>query len=268
MRRLCARGGGMQVAPRDGPPLRCPRVATTPVTSSVRSDRSRQVRGALIVGALGVVFGDIGTSPLYALQTVFNPGDPHPVKVSHDSVYGITSMVFWSVTLVVTVTYVLLVMRADNEGEGGIMALITLVRRKQTPGHRRTKRLLAGLGLFGASLFLGDSMITPAISVLSAVEGLKVAAPSLGHLVVPITAAIIVVLFLLQRLGTATVGRLFGPVMLVWFLAIAALGIGGLAKHPSVLEALSPTYALDFFLHHFSQAFFALAAVVLAVTGA
>jgi KUP system potassium uptake protein len=225
-------------------------------------------RGALILGALGVVFGDIGTSPIYTIQTVFNPGDPHPIAVSHDSVFGIVSMIFWSVTIIVTVTYVLLVMRADNNGEGGIMALITLIRRGPMAGRRQVTMLLAGLGIFGASLFLGDSMITPAISVLSAVEGLKIAAPSLEHLVVPITAAIIVVLFLLQRLGTGVVGRLFGPVMLVWFLTIAACGIDGIADHPEILKALSPTYALDFFFNHFDLAFFSLAAVVLAVTGA
>jgi KUP system potassium uptake protein len=224
-------------------------------------------RAALILGALGVVFGDIGTSPIYTIQTVFSPGDPHPVAVSTDSIFGIVSMIVWSVMIVVTVTYVLLVMRADNHGEGGIMALITLVRRIGV-GRERTKWLLAGLGIFGASLFLGDSMITPAISVLSAVEGVKVAAPSLGQLVVPITAAIIVALFLLQRMGTAAVGRLFGPVMLVWFLAIAACGVKGISAHPEILKALSPTYALDFFFNHFSIAFFALAAVVLAVTGA
>ena len=225
-------------------------------------------RGALILGALGVVFGDIGTSPIYTVQTVFNPGDPHPVAVSTDSVFGIVSMIFWSVMIVVTVTYVVLVMRADNDGEGGIMALITLIRRGHMAGSRRTKLMLAALGIFGASLFLGDSMITPAISVLSAVEGLKVAEPSLEHLVVPITAAIIVALFLLQRIGTAGVGRLFGPVMVVWFLTIAACGVNGIAEHPEILKALSPTYALDFFFNHFSIAFFALAAVVLAVTGA
>ena len=225
-------------------------------------------RGALILGALGVVFGDIGTSPIYTIQTVFNPGDPHPIAVSHDSIFGIVSMIFWSVTIIVTVTYVLLVMRADNNGEGGIMALITLIRRGPMAGRRQVTMLLAGLGIFGASLFLGDSMITPAISVLSAVEGLKIAAPSLEHLVVPITAAIIVVLFLLQRLGTGVVGRLFGPVMLVWFLTIAACGIDGIADHPEILKALSPTYALDFFFNHFDLAFFSLAAVVLAVTGA
>jgi KUP system potassium uptake protein len=148
------------------------------------------------------------------------------------------------------------------------MALITLIRRQDVRGSRRTKQLLAALGIFGASLFLGDSMITPAISVLSAVEGLKVAQPSLGHLVVPITVAIIVTLFMVQRLGTAAVGRLFGPVMIAWFLTIGACGVNGISDHPEILKAVSPTYALDFFLSDFSTAFFALAAVVLAVTGA
>jgi KUP system potassium uptake protein len=190
------------------------------------------------------------------------------VAVSTDSVYGIVSMIFWSATLIVTVTYVLLVMRADNEGEGGIMALITLISRGAMPGRRRTKAVLAGLGIFGAALFLGDSMITPAISVLSAVEGLSVAEPSLDHMVVPIAAGIIVALFLVQRLGTASIGRLFGPVMIVWFTAIAACGINGVVDHPEILKAVSPTYAIDFFFSHFSTAFFALAGVVLAVTGA
>ena len=197
-----------------------------------------------MLGALGVVFGDIGTSPLYTVQTVFDPGDPHPIAVSEATVFGIVSMIFWSVTLVVTVTYVLLVMRADNDGEGGIMALITLLRRNRVSGTRRTKMMLAALGIFGASLFLGDGMITPAISVLSAVEGVEVASPSLEHLVIPIAVAIIVGLFMLQRLGTATVGRLFGPIMLIWFACIAACGVNGIASHPAILEALSPTYAL------------------------
>ena len=225
-------------------------------------------QAALAVGALGVVFGDIGTSPLYTIQTVFNPGDPHPVKVSTENIFGIVSLIFWSVTIIVTITYVLLVMRADNDGEGGIMALITLIRRRAIPGGRRTKVALAALGIFGASLFFGDSMITPAISVLSAIEGVKVSASSVSSLVVPITAAIIVVLFLVQHLGTGAVGRLFGPVMAVWFAAIGLLGVRGIAAHPAILEALSPSYALGFLTGHFGIAFFALAAVVLAVTGA
>jgi KUP system potassium uptake protein len=225
-------------------------------------------QGALAVGALGVVFGDIGTSPLYTVQTVFNPHDPHPVKVSEVNIFGVVSLIFWSVTLIVTVTYVLLVMRADNDGEGGIMALITLIRRRGVPGGRRTKVVLAVLGIFGASLFFGDSMITPAISVLSAIEGVKVAAPPVADLVVPITAAIIVGLFLAQRLGTGAVGRLFGPVMGIWFTVIGVIGVIGIAAHPEILRALLPTYAVGFLVGHFPIAFFSLAAVVLAVTGA
>jgi KUP system potassium uptake protein len=225
-------------------------------------------QGALAIGALGVVFGDLGTSPLYTIQTVFNPDDPHPVPVSAQNVFGVISLIFWSVTLIVTITYVLLVMRADNDGEGGIMALITLIRRRGAPGGRRAKIILAALGVFGASLFFGDSLITPAISVLSAIEGVKVAAPSLADLVVPITALIIVGLFLLQRLGTGAVGSLFGPVMGLWFVSIGAIGIRGIADHPAILKALSPTYAVGFLTGHFTTAFFSLAAVVLAVTGA
>ena len=231
-------------------------------------NRRATAQGALAVGALGVVFGDIGTSPLYTVQTVFNPGDPRPVPLSQESVFGVVSLIFWSVTLIVTVTYVLLVMRADNDGEGGIMALITLIRRRGVPGGRRTKVVLAALGVFGASLFFGDSVITPAISVLSAVEGVKVAAPPVAGLVVPITAVIIVGLFLVQRWGTGAVGRLFGPVMGVWFAAIGVIGVRGIAAHPGILKALSPTYALGFLVGHFQIAFFSLAAVVLAVTGA
>ena len=230
--------------------------------------RRAAAQGALTLGALGVVFGDIGTSPLYTVQTLFNPDDPHPVKVSHDTIFGVVSLIFWSVTIIVTVTYVLLVMRADNDGEGGIMALIALIRRRALPGGRRAKAILAALGIFGASLFFGDSMITPAISVLSAVEGVKVAAPSVSGIVIPITVAIIVVLFMAQRLGTGAVGRVFGPVMAVWFTVLAALGVRGIAGHPVILEALSPSYAIGFLTGHFGTAFFSLTAVVLAVTGA
>ncbi len=225
-------------------------------------------QSALVVAALGVVFGDIGTSPIYTIQTIFNPGDPHPIEGSAENVYGVISLIFWSVTLIVTVEYVLLVLRADNDGQGGILALITLIRRSGRSGSRRTKLVLAALGVFGASLFFGDSMITPAISVLSAVEGLKVVKPSLDQVIVPITAAIIIVLFTVQRIGTARVGRLFGPIMVIWFLAIAACGVRGIAEHPQILKALSPTYAGGFLIGHFTTAFFSLAAVVLAITGA
>jgi KUP system potassium uptake protein len=225
-------------------------------------------KSALVVGALGVVFGDIGTSPIYTIQIIVNPDDPHPVDTTTANVYGVVSMIFWAVTLIVTLKYVLLVLRADNDGQGGILALITLIRRAGVSGGRRAKLILGALGLFGASLFFGDSMITPAISVLSAVEGLEVVEPSLDQLVIPITATLIILLFATQRLGTARVGRLFGPVMVVWFLAIGACGIRGITEHPQILEALSPTYAIEFWTGHFTTAFFALAAVALAITGA
>ncbi|MFL5871976.1 MAG: potassium transporter Kup [Solirubrobacterales bacterium] len=239
----------------------------SPRPARQRTPGRTRAQAALALGAAGVVFGDIGTSPLYAVQTVFNPADPHPVAETRASVYGVISLIFWAVTIVVTLKYVLLVMRADNEGEGGIMALITLIQRDGLPGGRRTKVVLAALGVFGASLFFGDSMITPAISVLSAVEGLKVVEPSLASLVVPLTAAIVVVLFASQRYGTAAVGRLFGPVMVIWFLILAACGLSGVATHPEILAALSPAYALGFLVGNFGTAFFALAAVVLVITG-
>jgi KUP system potassium uptake protein len=225
-------------------------------------------RTGLVIGALGVVFGDIGTSPIYTVQTLFNPGDPHPVPISRANVYGVVSLIFWSVMIIVTLTYVTLVMRADNDGEGGVMALITLVRRLGRRSSPRVISVLSALGILGAALFFGDSMITPAISVLSAVEGLKVVDPSLSELVVPITAVIIAGLFAVQRRGTAAVGRFFGPVMIVWFVVIGACGVRGIVGHPQILKALSPTYALEFIVGHFHVAFFALAAVVLAVTGA
>lgn len=226
------------------------------------------VRLGLVIGALGVVFGDIGTSPIYTLQTVFDPADPHPVPVTADNVFGVVSLIFWSVMIIVTVTYVLLAMRADNDGEGGIMALITLLRRWGAQRGKRAAVVLAGLGIFGAALFFGDSMITPAISVLSAVEGLKVVSDGLEDWVVPITAVIIVGLFLVQRRGTAAVGRVFGPVMIAWFVTVGGFGVAGIAGHPDILKALSPTYAIGFMAGHFGVAFFALAAVVLSVTGA
>ncbi|WP_233608185.1 potassium transporter Kup [Nocardia stercoris] len=236
--------------------------------SGHRPGAAESVRPAVVLGALGVVFGDIGTSPIYTFQTLFDPADPHPVPVTSDNVYGMVSLIFWSVMVIVTVTYVLLAMRADNNGEGGIMALITLLRRWTAPRGKRVAFGLAAVGIFGASLFFGDSMITPAISVLSAVEGLEVVRPGLHELVVPITAVIIVVLFLVQRHGTAVVGRMFGPVMVVWFAVIGLCGIGGITRHPQILRALSPTYALGYAAGHPATAFFALAAIVLAVTGA
>jgi KUP system potassium uptake protein len=168
---------------------------TTRQQDTGHSGTRDMVRLAVVVGALGVVFGDIGTSPIYTLQTVFNPADPHPVPVSTANVCGVVSLVFWSVMIIVTVTYVLLAIRVDHQGEGGIMALITLVRRWGTNGGNRGAAVLAALGILGAALFFGDSMITPAISVLSAVEGLKVVNESFEVLIIPVTAVIIVVLF-------------------------------------------------------------------------
>ena len=231
-------------------------------------DSRQTLRPAIVIGALGIVFGDIGTSPIYTLQTVFNPDDPHPVPISTANVYGVVSTIFWSVMIIVTLTYITLVMRADNNGEGGIMALITLLRRWTGTRSRRKTMLLAALGLFGASLFFGDSMITPAISVLSAVEGLKVISPDFRDFIVPITAVIIVALFSVQRHGTAAVGRFFGPVMIAWFVAIGACGVVGIVDNPEILKALSPTYAATFLADHFHIAFFSLAAIVLSVTGA
>src|SRR4051794_8480452 len=178
---------------------------------------------ALTLGALGVVFGDIGTSPLYAMQTIFH-ADHGAVPTVQSGVYGVLSLVFWSITIIVSIKYVTLIMRADNDGEGGIMALIAKIQ--EVALQPRAKRALIALGLVGASLFYGDGMITPAISVLSAVEGLEIVSPGMSDLVVPITVAIIVVLFSIQRFGTGAVGRAFGPIMGIWFAVLAIAGLG------------------------------------------
>jgi KUP system potassium uptake protein len=213
-----------------------------------------------------VVFGDIGTSPLYAVQAVFT-ADNHAVHVNQGEVYGVMSLIFWTITMIVSVLYVSFIMRAGDKGEGGIMALTGLLRGAKLK-RTAVKAGLITLGILGASLFFGDSMITPAISVLSAVEGLKVAVPSLGSLVLPITVGVLTVLFAIQRFGTGVVGSLFGPVMAVWFATLAIIGIPEIAHHPEILKALSPTYGAQFFVDHGSVAFVALAGVVLAVTGA
>jgi len=221
---------------------------------------------ALVLAALGIVFGDIGTSPLYALQTVFSI-DHGAVQATVSDVYGVISLMFWSVTLIVSVKYVGILMRADNDGEGGVMALTALARRLYADKADKA-RVLVVIGIIGVSLFYGDSLITPAISVLSAVEGVEVAAPALSHIVVPVAAAILTVLFAVQRFGTGKVGSLFGPVMLLWFGALAVAGIGGVIAHPGVLAGLSPSYAVLFVVDHPFTAFIAMGAVVLVITGA
>jgi KUP system potassium uptake protein len=249
-----------------GEPEEQPPDAAAPPRAERRS-HAKAGMTALTLGALGVVFGDIGTSPLYALQTVF-AADHHAVRPTQSAVYGVISLVFWTITTIVSVKYVTFIMRADNEGEGGIMALIALVQRGVRLEHRWAKAALVALGIFGASLFYGDGMITPAISVLSAVEGLEVAAPSLEHLVVPITLVILTVLFAIQRFGTGAVGRAFGPVMGTWFAILAISGLHRVVEHPGILRAISPTYGLDFLFEHGHTAFIALGSVVLTITGA
>jgi len=220
----------------------------------------------LALAALGVVFGDIGTSPLYALQTVFSL-DHHAVKPTSGDVYGVISLVFWSVTIIVSIKYVAFILRADNDGEGGVMALAALARRF-SDGPSRLVALALFLGVLGASLFYGDSVITPAISVLSAVEGLEVASPSLADAVLPISIAIVAGLFLVQRFGTHAVGRFFGPIMALWFVILAVAGLPEIARGPKILRALSPTYIATFTFDHPYLTFVALGAVVLSITGA
>jgi KUP system potassium uptake protein len=218
----------------------------------------------LVLGAIGVVFGDIGTSPLYTIREAFDP--KYGLVAEPSNILGILSLVFWAITLVVTFKYVSVIMRADNRGEGGILALMAVVQRSLPIASPLTYGI-GILGIFGTALFFGDSVITPAVSVLSAVEGLKVAAPSLGQYIVPITLGVLLALFSLQRGGTERIGRYFGPVMGVWFLALATLGILHLVKNPSVLQALNPLWAVRFFMAHGVHAWLALGAVVLAVTG-
>ena len=218
----------------------------------------------LVVAAIGVVFGDIGTSPLYTLKMAFGPA--FGLAADHDTVLGILSLVFWALVLVVTVKYVTIITRADNEGEGGIMALMALAQRTLA-GRPRSSYLVGLLGVFGAALFFGDGVITPAISVLSALEGLEVVAPELGRWVVPLTVLVLVALFAVQRLGTERVGKVFGPVTGLWFLVLAVLGVANILHEPEVLQAINPVWAARFFADHSWGGIFILGAVVLAVTG-
>ncbi|MCB0172334.1 MAG: potassium transporter Kup [Anaerolineae bacterium] len=237
-----------------------------PAAESEHPHASSTKRGLLWVSltALGVVYGDIGTSPLYALRECFlgkNALLPTPANV-----LGVLSLIFWSLTLVISIKYLIYVMRADNRGEGGILALMALLGPEEQV-RARGRGLLIVLGLFGAALLYGDGIITPAISVLSAVEGLNVATPAFEQFVVPITLGILIMLFLVQSRGTAGIGAVFGPIMMVWFLTLAVMGIGGIIHKPDVLVALNPLYGIRLFFNHFDAAFLVLGAVFLVVTG-
>jgi KUP system potassium uptake protein len=220
----------------------------------------------MALAALGVVFGDIGTSPLYTMKEVFSAGH-HPLLLNPENVYGILSLITWALIMVVSVKYVAFIMRADNRGEGGIMALLALASRN-TEGNKTKQRNIMFLGILGACMFYADGMITPAISVLSAVEGLEVAEPHLHSYIVPITLVVLFVLFWTQSKGTEVVGKFFGPVMLLWFGTLAVLGIINISHDLTILRALNPLYAVEFFMHQPKIAFISLGAVVLAVTGA
>ncbi len=220
---------------------------------------------ALTLSAVGIVYGDIGTSPLYTLKAVFDP--EHGLALNAPNLLGIISLIFWALTLIVSLKYVTLVLRADNRGEGGIMALMALALNSVTR-HSRWYVPLMVVGVFGATMFYGDSVITPAISVLGAIAGIGVAAPGLKDFIVPITIGVLVALYSLQRRGTAGIGRWFGPVMVVWFIALAVMGVMQIVKAPQILAALNPWHALQFLLVNKWTAFIALGAVVLAITGA
>ncbi|AJW47318.1 potassium transporter Kup [Ralstonia mannitolilytica] len=234
-------------------------------TAAASTTTKKPALMATMMGAIGVVFGDIGTSPLYALKECFNP--EHGVPFSDQTVYGILSMLFWAMTLVVSIKYVLFVMRADNNGEGGILALTALAMRASSGSARFTRTLML-LGLLGAAMFYGDAVITPAISVLSAIEGMEIMAPALQAWVLPLALVVLIGLFLLQKHGTHVVGRLFGPIMLLWFVLLGLLGLISVVQSPQILVALNPLYAIEFGFRHTMQAFVVFGSVFLALTGA
>jgi KUP system potassium uptake protein len=220
----------------------------------------------LTIGALGVVYGDLGTSPLYALRECF--GGTQPLGVSRENVLGVLSLILWSITLIVSLKYLVLVMRATNKGEGGILALMALAFPKHSPGSGRRRAMLIGLGVFGAALLYGDGMITPAISVLSAMEGLDVATPAFSNYIIPITIITLIGLFAAQSHGTGRVGAVFGPIMVVWFITLGVLGACSIFRAPEVLLSLNPVHGVVFLLHHGYEGFVVLGAVFLALTGA
>jgi KUP system potassium uptake protein len=228
-------------------------------------DRARPPLAASALACMGVVFGDIGTSPLYTLNTAVKSVNPDG-HVMPDAVIGIVSLIFWSLIVVISIKYAILIMRADNHGEGGILALLALVSPRRVKTTKWRSAFIV-LGLIGATLLYGDGTITPAISVLSAIEGLKIYAPQLNHVVVPLTVAILVGLFAIQRMGTSRIGAFFGPIMLLWFIVIGVLGIGGILKAPAILAALSPLPAITYLFHAGPLAFVVIGGAFLAVTG-
>jgi len=238
-------------------------VAGDAAVSNASAPKSPAALAALTLGALGVVYGDIGTSPLYALKEVFHGGH---VATTPENILGVLSLIFWTMTVIVSLKYVLLILRADNNGEGGLIAMLALATMavKDTPALRR---VLMTVGLFGTAIFYGDGVITPAISVLSAVEGLEVAAPALHAWIIPLTLLVLTGLFAVQRFGTGGIGRAFGPITLVWFIVLVALGVPHILVNPAVLAALNPWYAVQFFAQQPWVAFVGLGAVVLCVTG-
>ncbi|MGA8039257.1 MAG: KUP/HAK/KT family potassium transporter, partial [Acidimicrobiia bacterium] len=227
--------------------------------------RGKRYLLAMSVGALGIVYGDIGTSPLYAFRESFHAAEG--LAVDRASVFGVLSLMFWAMVLVVSIKYLIFVMSADNHGEGGILALTALVVPRRRSKQRKIHLVLVLAGLFGTALLYGDGIITPAISVLSAVEGLQVAAPSLGPYVIPIAVIILVGLFSIQRAGTSTVGAIFGPVMIVWFSVLAVLGGYHILQDPGILAAINPVHAIRFIGSNVRLAFLALGAIFLVVTG-
>ena len=233
------------------------------VSSSASPPRGRFL-AVLTLGALGIVYGDIGTSPLYALRESFHAS--HGILPTEENVLGILSLIFWTLNLLISIKYLIFVMRADNKGEGGVLTLIALVSQ-HPDARRRSRTILIGLGLFGAALLYGDGMLTPAISVLSAVEGLKLATPAFEPYVLPITIAILLGIFMIQSRGTGTVGALFGPIMIVWFVMIALLAVPWIIREPHVFAALDPRYGVRFFLANGAAAYITLGSVFLVVTG-
>ena len=226
---------------------------------------NKKQQAALALAALGVVYGDIGTSPLYTMKEVF--AGIHPIPLTPENVLGILSLILWSLIIVVSIKYVVFIMRADNRGEGGIMAMIALALQG-AKGQPKYQRAIMMAGLLGAGMFYGDGMVTPAISVLSALEGLDVATPAFRPFVIPLTLTVLIVLFFVQRKGTGSVGAFFGPVMLLWFATLGGLGIYNIVSSPGVLRAFSPTYGLFFLIENSGIAIVAMGAVVLSVTGA